>query len=288
VIWYLADTIIFVLSLYLLVMLKYGNVSFTGRLMLISIYSFFIWIVISIFTKKLKVIEETNMKAVVGDLAISNFFILASLLLLVRIRPYYIDFRFLILYLILLVSLLEVVAGWFFVLYNNSKKAPFQNESITGEDVLRDSGMINKKGDGDDNPKEPRDRFQSNRAAMERLLIEETDKDVIEYVEQFIPDELNATSILSTTTLFNVKNLPLTDYEVIINLKRLNDIPSQDTFFEAVNEKLRPGGIFISWVETNYRINKEKVEKYFSRGFEVVEEREVGRRVFFVVRKVPR
>jgi hypothetical protein len=267
-------------------MLKYGNVNFTGKLMLISIYSFIIWTVVSIFTKKLNVIKESNMKAAVGDLSISNFFILASLLLLVRIRPFYIDFRFLLLYLVLLASLFEVIAGWFFVLYNRSKKSPFLAEPITGEDVLKDVSMINNEDDGTGTSKEPRDEFQQNREAIDKLLIEETDEDVIEYVEKFIPDELNATSILSTTTLFNVKNLPLQDYEVIINLKRLNDIPSQDTFFEAVNEKLKPGGIFISWVETNYRRNKKKVEKYFSEGFEVVEEREVGSRLFFVVRKV--
>ena len=57
---------------------------------------------------------------------------------------------------------------------------------------------------------------------------------------------LNArTAVLSTTTIFNISNLPEEKYDYIINLRRINDIIKLNDFLDEVNSKLENEGIFI-------------------------------------------
>jgi lipopolysaccharide/colanic/teichoic acid biosynthesis glycosyltransferase len=101
------------------------------------------------------------------------------------------------------------------------------------------------------------------------ILIEETDEQVIQYIEKFITPGLTGTSIVSTTTRFNILNLPLQDYEVIINLKRMNDIQFLNKFLEAVNARLKQGGIFIASVET-YNLRKKRVLAKYPMGINYI------------------
>jgi lipopolysaccharide/colanic/teichoic acid biosynthesis glycosyltransferase len=259
ILWYLADTLIFVFSFYLLVILKFGYLKDTGRIFLTFDYIFVIWTVISAFTKKQDIIHKIKSKEIIADITISNVFILGSILILIRLRPRFIEIRFLLIYLVLLASLLEFIAGLFIAYYNRIKYKPFLAEPEAGENLLHGAETIVKVGPGPIiQPEVPPEQIQQTKETLARILIEEADEQVIQYVEKFITPGLTGTAIVSNTTRFNILNLPLQDYEVIINLKRLNDIQFLNKFFEAVNARLNQGGIFIACVET-YSMRKKRV-----------------------------
>jgi len=264
--WHLTDTLIFVFSFYLLVWLKFGYLNDTSRIFLTSFYTFVIWTVISLFTKKQGIIQKTSIREIIADITISNVFILGSILVLIRLRPRFIEIRFLLIYLVLLASILEFLAGWLFAYYNRIKNKPFQPEPENGNDLLSGTGIIEKAG-----PKPvirkgvPLKHLQQTSEELARIILEETDEQVIQYVEKYITPGLEGTSIVSTTTRFNIVNLPLQNYEVIINLKRVNDINYINKFFEAVNARLKHGGIFIDWVET-YSLRKKRVLAKYPQG----------------------
>jgi len=68
--------------------------------------------------------------------------------------------------------------------------------------------------------------------------------------------------VLSTTTRFNIVNQRDDYYTVIINLKRVNDIRWINKFFEAVNDKLPKGGLFVCMAETKDLRKKRILAKF--------------------------
>jgi len=67
--------------------------------------------------------------------------------------------------------------------------------------------------------------------------------------------------IVSTTTKFNIQNLP-GKYKCFVNIRRINDIRYINKFFEAINEKLEPEGIFIGFLETKDLRKQRILQKY--------------------------
>ena len=124
-IWYLADTIIFVFSFALLVLFKFGYFNHTNRILLTALYSFISWTVISMVTMKHHIVTRVHIMEVIPDIAVSNVFVFVSLLILARLRPRFAEIRFLESYLVLLASFLELLTGWLFVWYNRLNMAPF-------------------------------------------------------------------------------------------------------------------------------------------------------------------
>lgn len=76
------------------------------------------------------------------------------------------------------------------------------------------------------------------------------------------PNLNGRTAVLSTTTVFNVENLPKEKYTYLINLHRMNDIVQLDSFIDAVNEKLEMNGYFFCCVETKDQRKKKLLNKY--------------------------
>jgi lipopolysaccharide/colanic/teichoic acid biosynthesis glycosyltransferase len=265
--WYLTDSIIFIFSFYLLVWLKFSYPTDTERIFLTSFYIFTIWTIISFFTKKQEILQKTRIRDIIGDISFSNIFILGAFLILIRLRPRFIEIRFLLIYLVLLASFLEIIAGLFIVYYNRIKNKPFQPETEIEENLIHNTGMNLRTGPMPFTQKEvPLEQLRQAKEVLAKILIEETDEQVIKYVEKYLTVGLTGTTIVSTTTRFNIMNLPLQEYEVIINLKRLNDIQFINKFFEAVNAKLKQGGIFIASVET-YGLRKKRVLAKYPWGF---------------------
>jgi lipopolysaccharide/colanic/teichoic acid biosynthesis glycosyltransferase len=261
--WYLADSIIFIFSFYLLVWLKFGYLNDTSRIFLTSIYIFVLWTVISFFTKKQEIIQKTSIKEIIADITIGNVFILGSILVLIRLRPRFIEIRFLLIYLVLLASILELITGLIIAYYNRIKNKPFQVEPEAKAEQVTAAERRDKASPGPVIQREQGvEHLKETREELARIIIEETDEEVIPFVEKYITPGLDGTAMVSTTTRFNIVNLPLKDYEVIINLKRLNDIKYINKFFESVNTKMKSGGIFIDWVETYSLRKKRLLAKY--------------------------
>lgn len=72
----------------------------------------------------------------------------------------------------------------------------------------------------------------------------------VEFLHQELPLEDKGTKILSTTTVFNVQTLEGEGLKNLVNVQKINDIRYINKFFEAVNNLLPDGGVFIGCAET--------------------------------------
>jgi lipopolysaccharide/colanic/teichoic acid biosynthesis glycosyltransferase len=258
ILWLLASTGIFFCSFYLLVFLKFGYTYDTNRIFLTSVYIFILYTVISLFTKKQKILQKDRLREIFSDIVVSNIFVLAAILILSRLRPRFIEIRFLLIYLIFLVSILEFFAGYIIAYYNRIKTRPFLEEPETEAGRLRRTGReVLWKEKPETVPEINRD--------LARFIIEETDEKVFDFIARHISVDMSSSLILSTRTRFNIVNQPKSSYDIIINLKRINDIQYLNKFFEGVNEKLVNGGIFIDWVET-FSLRKKRILAKFPWG----------------------
>lgn len=97
---------------------------------------------------------------------------------------------------------------------------------------------------------------------MKKLIIRETGEHVYELIARHVSFCDGSTLVLSTSTQFNIDNQPDNTYSSIVNIRRINDIQRINKFFEAVNEKLPDGGIFIGCAET-YMIRKRRIMKKY-------------------------
>lgn len=170
---------------------------------------------------------------------------------------------------------------------------------------------------------------------MEKLIIQETGITACKFITSHIDLNKSDNLIVSTSTRFNIENQPDQYYHAIINLKRINDIRRLNKYFETVNSKLQPNGIFIDSVET-YQLRKKRIMhkfwpginyliyfldfiikrilpklsitkgiyffitrgnnrvlskaetfgRLYSCGFEIIEEKQIGHRLYFAVKKV--
>lgn len=92
-------------------------------------------------------------------------------------------------------------------------------------------------------------------------ILLESGKEVYEYFLKNTDIDSRKTLIVSTTTpLYNLYNP--NEFNAIINLMRVNNIRFINKFFEAVNEKLEEGNVFIGCFETfTARKNRKKITK---------------------------
>lgn len=86
------------------------------------------------------------------------------------------------------------------------------------------------------------------------------DREVVEYVKKHI-EVIDDSCFLSAKESSHL-NFLASGQPYIVNLQRINDVRHLNKFFEKVNEKLEPGGTFISYVETSYERKKRILNKF--------------------------
>ena len=97
---------------------------------------------------------------------------------------------------------------------------------------------------------------------FEEYIIEECGEPACGYICSQIDLNNPRNLVMSTTTRFNILNQPDNYLSGIVNLKRVNDIRYINKFSEAVNVKLKEGGIFIGCAETK-NLRKKRILKKF-------------------------
>ncbi len=97
---------------------------------------------------------------------------------------------------------------------------------------------------------------------MKQALINELRPDVSSFLKDYADLDVVSTRIVMTTTSFNVQNMKEDECNILINLKKINDIRFVNKFQEAVSEKLPLGGLYIGMVETHEQ-RKERLLKKF-------------------------
>jgi lipopolysaccharide/colanic/teichoic acid biosynthesis glycosyltransferase len=85
-------------------------------------------------------------------------------------------------------------------------------------------------------------------------------KEVVKYIKKHI-DRFDHSSFLTAKESSNLDFLS-SGQPYIVNLQRINDVRLLNKFFEKVNEKLEPGGKFISYVETSFERKKRILKKF--------------------------
>jgi lipopolysaccharide/colanic/teichoic acid biosynthesis glycosyltransferase len=133
--------------------------------------------------------------------------------------------------------------------------------------VLSDDFLIPQKKKGKKKERsyqisEPIIVDEKRKQSIRREILHELGKTSYCYFEKVVNLFSETTLIFSTTTRFNISNQRDDFYNAIINLKRVNDIRRINKFFEAVNEKLPKGGIFVCFAETTELRKKRILSKY--------------------------
>lgn len=99
--------------------------------------------------------------------------------------------------------------------------------------------------------------------AINETIVEYAGQEVLDLAKPYLHDDWNKNLLIATSTVFNIQNQPDDHFQVLVNLKRVNDVRYLNKFFEAINAILPVGGIYINCVQT-YRIRKAKIlKKYF-------------------------
>lgn len=82
-----------------------------------------------------------------------------------------------------------------------------------------------------------------------------------DFISMFADLSLKETKVFNTASSFNITSIN-DDLVNVVNIKRINDIRFINKFFEAVNEKMPSGGIFISCAEIKGQRKKRILNKY--------------------------
>jgi lipopolysaccharide/colanic/teichoic acid biosynthesis glycosyltransferase len=259
VIGFIADSIIILFSFYLFVWLRFGTV-FAGPLLYkTSAYFFGIFIFLSLFANKNKVLQKKELTSVLYPIALSNLIILTIFILLGRFVFPFTEYRFTSLYAVILASFMEIIAGLFYVILSKSAENPytleqFDQEKTTPPFIPQD--LPSPKST------DPDPLTHNTYVNLSNIIIEETSPATLEFISPYFTASASESLIISTTTTFNLLIKHDLKYKTVINLKRINDIKYLNKFFEAVNAKLERGGIFIDWVETKSLRKKRILSKY--------------------------
>jgi len=99
----------------------------------------------------------------------------------------------------------------------------------------------------------------------QHLIEGEVGRSAMKFIDSHIPLGDPELMLVSTTTNFNIYNQEKEAYNCIVNLKKINDILRINKFFEAVNSKLKVGGVYINHVET-YVLRKKRILKKYPLG----------------------
>ena len=98
-----------------------------------------------------------------------------------------------------------------------------------------------------------------------KLIDSEVGSKALHFIDRHIPLADPNLMLVSTTTKFNIQNQPAEEYDIVVNLKRINDILRINKFFEAINSKLPVGGLYVNFVET-YLLRKQRILKKYPPG----------------------
>jgi hypothetical protein len=95
------------------------------------------------------------------------------------------------------------------------------------------------------------------------IIDEEAGPGVYEFLAENLNIEADSVVLNSTTTPFNIMNIPGKNLGGIVNFKKVNDTRYINKLFKAVNAKLTDdAGIYVGCVETNKQ-RHARIEKYY-------------------------
>lgn len=262
----LSDIIILVLSFLIVASFKpAGLKSYLPSHSIFFIVLVLIWILVSLLNGKMHRGRIINFTTVFGRVLSSNLISLALTALIMYILRDYEYSRTVVLGTALVATFFELLLGISYVAYKRAKNQDpeeFRSVRKPSEYELVSNMNGNSNGNGNGNGSNEDIKASVNPGIIEAIE-SESGPEMAEAVITMTGSRLNdKTAVLSTTTRFNISNLPEKNYKYLINLHKINDIKDLDHFIEAVNWKLDPGGYFFCCVETKDQRKRRLLKKY--------------------------
>jgi lipopolysaccharide/colanic/teichoic acid biosynthesis glycosyltransferase len=219
-----------------------------------------IWLIVSLLNGKMHRGKVINFSTLFTRVITSNLISISiTALLMYTLRDYNYS-RTVVLGTAIVATLLELLIGSMYIAY---KKATLQEyEEYESYKRYKKPSEYELVGDVNGNGRHNEADHVVNPhivTAIERECGPEMAQAVIKMTG---PKLDKKTAVLSTTTVFNISNLPEEKYSYIINLHRINDIKKLDAFIDAVNNKLEMNGYFFCCVETKDQ-RKARILKKF-------------------------
>lgn len=261
VITLLADIVILAISFLIVISTKPS--SFRGYIpshWLFFVILAMIWLIVSLINGKMHRGKIVNFSTLFYRVLSSNLISLSiTALIMYSIRTYFYS-RTVVLGTAALATFLELVVGSLYIAYKKAVLQDFDEYDLTRKIRKKSEqelvGNLNGTGKTKPAPEVINPRILM---AIEKESGTETARAIIKIAGA----RLNArTAVLSTTTSFNIANLPYENYDYIINLHKINDIHKLDDFMNDVNSKLVDKGYFFCCVETKDQRKARLLKKY--------------------------
>jgi lipopolysaccharide/colanic/teichoic acid biosynthesis glycosyltransferase len=219
-----------------------------------------IWLAVSLINGKMHRGRIVNYSTLFNRVIISNIIALSiTALLMYSIREYSYS-RTVVLGTAVVATLLELIIGTLYIAYKKAHVQDYENYDDYKASKKKSEHELVAKFDTNG----------KNKTAAEvinpRVLLaieKESGPEAARAIIKMAGARLNArTAVISTTTVFNISNLPNEKYDYIINLHRINDIIKLNDFLDEVNSKLENEGFFLSCVETKDQRKARLLKKY--------------------------
>ncbi|MBN2174668.1 MAG: sugar transferase [Bacteroidales bacterium] len=215
-----------------------------------------VWLSVSVIIAKYDIHKARKPKHVIIPILITNLTILAIITTLIYSFGAFNYSRLIVFGTILLATVIEVILAYVYFSYKKPVLVPEFDESLVKKPRYypADRSFVVEK--------EAEARYVETREQIKTIIINESSTNVYDYVSRFVdvgnPDNL----VLSTTTKFNIDQLPVNRFRSLVNLHKINDIRRINKFFESVNSRLPYGGVFIDNAET-YVLRKQRILKKY-------------------------
>lgn len=253
------DIVALFVSLGLILWIKPGDsLSYFPKYNLPLIVFVFIWVSISLISKKYSAPERLKLIHAFIHIIITNLFITGIITILMFLFQSQHYSRLIVFGTIGFAALFELIFAFCDYYICNTKTGA--DTSKVFETYQRIVGRENGFPKAEIYP--PELTLEPVPENIKETIIDESGPEVFQFLTENIDLSIPNYSLLATTTRFNVDKLPEKAYLKLVNLKRINDIRFINKFFESVNRKLIEGGIFIGCVETKDQRKKRILRKY--------------------------
>ncbi|PKP27545.1 MAG: hypothetical protein CVU06_01735 [Bacteroidetes bacterium HGW-Bacteroidetes-22] len=259
------DMMLLVASFYFFVYLKAGH---RGALLEAYHRDFWIfagiWVVVSVYFNKYNFKDDPRMKAHLKPVIVSNFLIVGLISIVVVLFDNVDLSRYLFFGTAGLVTILELALAFLRGLISKTATGGYALES---DDLHLGAEPFGANFVG------PSIDASSAECPSEEVIYQAIREESGEKVLQYLCGNLKIadpmTTVLATTTRFNLVNIPRNRYSTIVNLRKINDIQRINKFFETVNTRLPLGGFFAGCAET-YVMRKERILRRYPLGLNYV------------------
>jgi len=215
-----------------------------------------VWIIVSVIITKYSFHKAKKSNDIGITILISNITILAIVTTLIYYFNAFHYSRLVVFGTIILATILELALAYFYYYYKHPVLVPDFKAPKPKKPKFYPVDKTFK------HDKKEELKYIETREQIKNIIIEESSENVYNFISRYIDVGNPKNLVLSTTTQFNIDQLPHNRFDCLVNLHRINDFRRINKFFESINNKLSYGGIYINSAET-FQLRKSRIlEKY--------------------------